>query len=39
MKVRLLAVTQPVADTGIPDAEGLVAYCARVSAPKNQLNT
>lgn len=36
MRVRLIAVTQPVEGTGIPDAEGLVAYCARVSAPQNQ---
>lgn len=36
MKVKLIAVTQPMPDTGIPDAEGLIAYCARVSAPKNQ---
>lgn len=34
--VRLIAVTQPLAETGIPDAEALVAYCGRVSAPDRQ---
>lgn len=33
---RLIATTQPLPDTGIPDAEALVVYCARVSAPDRQ---
>lgn len=37
MKARLIAVTRPLPDTGIPeDPEALVVYCARVSNPKNQ---
>lgn len=35
---RLIAVTQPVSIDGIQDAEGLIAYCARVSNPANQDN-
>ena len=35
-RATLIAITQPMAHTQIPDAEALVAYCARVSAPKNQ---
>ena len=35
-RATLIAITQPMAHTEIPDAEALVAYCARVSAPKNQ---
>jgi thymidylate synthase (FAD) len=35
-KVKLVAITRPVEDSGIPDTEGLLAYCARVSSPKNQ---
>ena len=37
-KVKLRAMTQPEEDSGIPDASGLIAYCARVSNPDNQGN-
>jgi len=42
MKVKLVSLTQPQVST--PDrqpmnAEDLIAYCARVSNPKNQMNT
>jgi thymidylate synthase (FAD) len=42
MHVRLLSYSQPTqefADLGIADAQELIAYCARVSNPSNQLNT
>ena len=42
MNVRLLSYSQPTqefADLGIADAQELIAYCARVSNPTNQLNT
>lgn len=42
MDVRLLSYSQPTtefADMGIDDAQELIAYCARVSNPSNQLNT
>ena len=42
MNVRLLSYSQPTkefADLGIEDAQELIAYCARVSNPSNQLNT
>jgi thymidylate synthase (FAD) len=42
MHVRLLSYSQPTqefADMGIADAQELIAYCARVSNPSNQLNT
>jgi thymidylate synthase (FAD) len=42
MNVRLLSYSQPTqefADLGIQDAQELIAYCARVSNPANQLNT
>ena len=42
MNVRLLSYSQPTqefADLGIGDAQELIAYCARVSNPSNQLNT
>ena len=42
MNVRLLSYSQPTqefADLGITDAQELIAYCARVSNPTNQLNT
>lgn len=42
MKVRLVSYSQPTqefADQGIDSAQELVAYCARVSNPSNQLNT
>lgn len=38
MKVRLVGLTKPSAYTGCGTAEELVAYCARVSNPKNQAN-
>ena len=42
MNVRLLSYSQPTAEfesQGIADAQELIAYCARVSNPSNQLNT
>ena len=42
MNVQLLSYSQPTkefADLGISDAQELIAYCARVSNPANQLNT
>jgi thymidylate synthase (FAD) len=42
MDVQLLSYSQPTerfADMGIADAQELIAYCARVSNPSNQLNT
>ena len=42
MNVRLLNYSQPTqefTDLGISDAQELIAYCARVSNPSNQLNT
>jgi thymidylate synthase (FAD) len=42
MTVKLLSYSQPTkefADLGIDDAQELIAYCARVSNPSNQLNT
>jgi len=42
MEVRLISYGQPVAelvDQGISDAQELIAFCARVSNPSNQLNT
>jgi thymidylate synthase (FAD) len=42
MHVRLLSYSQPTeefASMGIDDAQELIAYCARVSNPSNQLNT
>ena len=42
MNVRLLSFSQPTeefASMGINDAQELIAYCARVSNPSNQLNT
>ena len=42
MDVRLVSYSQPTqqfADLGIADAQELIAYCARVSNPANQLNT
>lgn len=37
IKAKLIGVTKPVVDN-IPDTEGLVSYCARVSNPDNQEN-
>jgi len=42
MNVKLVSYSQPTsefADIGISDAQELIAYCARVSNPSNQLNT
>jgi thymidylate synthase (FAD) len=42
MNVKLLSYSQPTSeyqDMGIADAQELIAYCARVSNPSNQLNT
>jgi thymidylate synthase (FAD) len=42
MTVKLLSYSQPTAEfaaLGINDAQELIAYCARVSNPSNQLNT
>jgi thymidylate synthase (FAD) len=42
MNVRLLSYSQPTeefASLGVDDAQELIAYCARVSNPNNQLNT
>jgi len=42
MNVKLLSYSQPTeefARMGIADAQELIAYCARVSNPSNQLNT
>jgi len=42
MNVRLLSYSQPTeefAGMGLQDAQELIAYCARVSNPSNQLNT
>ena len=37
MKTKLIALTQSVIP-GVPDAEGVIVYAARVSNPSNQLN-
>ena len=39
MKAKLIGYTQPVNMIGIDDVQDLIAYCARVSNPSNQLNT
>jgi thymidylate synthase (FAD) len=42
MNVKLLSYSQPTKEfisSGIEDAQELIAYCARVSNPSNQLNT
>lgn len=39
MKARLIGYTQPANMIGIDNAKDLIAYCARVSNPSNQLNT
>lgn len=35
INVKPIGITLPI-DTGIPDSEGIVSYCARVSNPSNQ---
>lgn len=39
MKVRLISHSTPVENTGLESIQDLVAFCARVSNPTNQLNT
>jgi len=42
MNVKLVSYSQPTAEfagLGVDDAQELIAYCARVSNPSNQLNT
>jgi len=41
MKTRLISYSQPPEDTfiGLEDVQDLIAYCARVSNPTNQLNS
>ena len=42
MKVKLISYSQPseeVLEEGLEDAQDLVAFCARVSNPSNQMNT
>jgi thymidylate synthase (FAD) len=38
MSVKLISISKPVETDGVKNAEDLVAYCARVSNPGNQLN-
>ena len=38
MTARLISYSQPVNIIGIDNIQDLVAYCARVSNPSNQLN-
>jgi len=38
MSVKLISISKPVETDGVKNAEDLVAYCARVSNPSNQLN-
>ncbi len=38
VKARLIALTQPLEETGIPSAEDLIGFCARVSNQSNQSN-
>ena len=37
MNVRLISYSKPVNMIGVDNAEDLVAYCARVSNPDNQV--
>jgi len=39
VKVRLVSYSQPADIEGLEDVQDLVAYCARVSNPSNQLNS
>ena len=39
MKARLIACTQAYNAIGLESAQDLIAYCARVSNPANQMNT
>lgn len=36
LNARLVGITQPLIELQVPSAEGLVAYCARVSNPQHQ---
>jgi len=36
LEARLVAVTTPLIELRVPDAEGLIAFCARVSNPQHQ---
>ena len=36
--VKLVAITKPIIE-GVNSADELIAYCARVSNPSNQMNT
>lgn len=36
IKAKLIALTQPLIELRVSDAEGLIAYCARVSNPQGQ---
>ena len=38
MKAKLVSITKPEIE-GLDNAEDLIAYCARVSNPSNQMNT
>jgi thymidylate synthase (FAD) len=38
MKVKLVSITKPIIE-GLASTEDIVAYCARVSNPSNQMNT
>ena len=38
MSVKSISISKPVENDGVKNAEDLVAYCARVSNPGNQLN-
>lgn len=39
MEVKLVSITQPMVGDELMSAEDIIAYCARVSNPKNQMNT
>jgi thymidylate synthase (FAD) len=39
MSVKLISISKPSFDSLVESAEDLVAYCARVSNPSNQMNT
>ena len=39
MHVKLVSITQPMVEGELMSAEDIIAYCARVSNPKNQMNT
>ena len=39
MRVKLISCSKPLEDTGLNDIQDLVAFCARVSNPSNQMNS